>query len=55
MKRKRIIQIGTVVALGTVLMTAARAERRPPFGADAQLLEANVREQVQRRITPVLE
>jgi flagellar motor switch protein FliG len=34
---------------------SARAERRPPFGNDAQLLEANVRDQVQRRIGPVLE
>jgi flagellar motor switch protein FliG len=54
MKRKRIIQMG-IVALGMALVTAAHAERRPPFGADAQLLESNVREQVQRRITPVLE
>jgi hypothetical protein len=36
-------------------VTTARAERRPPFGNDAQLLETNVRDEVQRRITPVLE
>ena len=43
-------------ALATLLATgSARAERRPPFGNDAQLLEANVREQVQRRIAPLLE
>ena len=44
------------LALASLLpATAARAERRPPFGSDAQLLEANVREQVQRRLGPVLE
>jgi flagellar motor switch protein FliG len=43
-------------ALVTLLsVTAARAERRPPFGNDAQLLETNVREDVARRISPVLE
>jgi hypothetical protein len=43
-------------ALVTLLsVTAARAERRPPFGNDAQLLETRVREEVQRRINPVLE
>ena len=40
----------TLLAVGS-----ARAERRPPFGNDAQLLEANVRDQVTRRIAPVLE
>ena len=58
---KRIINMRTgmgaaAVALVTLLATgSARAERRPPFGNDAQLLEANVREEVQRRIAPVLE
>ncbi len=59
MKRKRIINTRTgtgIAALVTLLsMTSARAERRPPFGNDAQLLETNVRDEVQRRITPVLE
>ncbi len=44
------------LALVTLLAVgSARAERRPPFGNDAQLLEANVRDQVTRRIAPVLE
>ena len=58
---KRIINMRTgmgaaALALVTLLAAgSARAERRPPFGNDAQLLEANVRDQVQRRIGPVLE
>ena len=58
---KRIIntRIGmgaAAAALATLLAGgSAQAERRPPFGNDAQLLEANVRDQVQRRIAPVLE
>ena len=58
---KRIITMRTgkgaaALALVTLLAAgSARAERRPPFGNDAQLLEANVRDQVQRRIGPVLE
>jgi len=34
---------------------AARAERRPPNGADASMLEARVREDIERRIVPLLE
>ena len=34
---------------------AARAERRAPFGNDAQLLEAKVREDIEHRIAPLLE
>jgi flagellar motor switch protein FliG len=58
---KRTINMRTgmgaaAVALVALLATgSARAERRPPFGNDAQLLEANVRDQVQRRVAPVLE
>src|SRR5215472_3711680 len=57
MKRKRMVHIGTVAGVLVIAlsMTAAHAERRPPYGADAQLLEANVREQIQRRVGPVLE
>ena len=57
MKRKRIIYMGTGIAALVSLLAAApaRAERRPPFGNDAQLLESNVRDQVQRRVTPVLD
>jgi flagellar motor switch protein FliG len=58
---KRIINTRTgmgAAALALVTLWAAgsaHAERRPPFGNDAQLLEANVRDQVTRRIAPVLE
>ena len=58
---KRIINMRTgmgAAALALVTLWAAgsaHAERRPPFGNDAQLLEANVRDQVTRRIAPVLE
>lgn len=59
MKRIKYRSSSTAVAaamLMTVLFaTGARAERRPPFGNDAQLLETRVREDVQRRIAPVLE
>jgi flagellar motor switch protein FliG len=50
---------GAVAVAATCLMllsaTAAHAERRPPYGNDAQLLETRVREEVQRRVQPVLE
>ena len=58
---KRIINMRTGMGAAAVAVVAllaagsARAERRPPFGNDAQLLEANVRDQVTRRIAPVLE
>src|SRR5205085_12353238 len=34
---------------------AARADRRPPFGNDPGMLETRVREDVERRINPLLE
>ncbi|HLK90533.1 MAG TPA: hypothetical protein VKZ18_11595 [Polyangia bacterium] len=44
------------LALATLLPTAvAHADRRAPFGNDAQLLETNVRDEVQRRVAPVLQ
>ncbi|HVV51150.1 MAG TPA: hypothetical protein VHO06_15890 [Polyangia bacterium] len=58
---KRIIHGGSgkraaAAALAAVLWAgAARADRRPPFGNDAQLLESNVRQEVQRRVGPVLD
>src|SRR5450631_2007210 len=59
MKRINNMRIGmgaAAAALVTLLAVgSAQAERRPPFGNDAQLLEANVRDQVTRRIAPVLE
>jgi flagellar motor switch protein FliG len=52
----RIGMAAAAAALATLLAaSAAHAERRPPFGNDAQLLEANVRDEVTRRIAPVLE
>src|SRR5580698_1690511 len=52
---KGIINTG-IGKRGTVATaTVAHAERRPPFGNDAQLLETQVRDEVQRRVTPVLE
>jgi flagellar motor switch protein FliG len=43
--------------LGGVLVAAApaRAERRPPFGNDAAMLESRVREDIERRIRPLLD
>ena len=59
MKRIINMRIGmgaAAAALATLLSAgSAHAERRPPFGNDAQLLEANVRDEVTRRIAPVLE
>ena len=56
MKRKASHGFRTALALLAVLAPAiAHAERRPPFGNDAALLESRVREDVQRRVAPVLE
>jgi flagellar motor switch protein FliG len=35
--------------------TSARAERRAPYGNDAQMLETRVREEIERRVNPLLE
>src|SRR5262245_7064945 len=42
--------VASALAVGT-----ARAERRPPYGMDAAMLEAQVRENIERRIAPLLE
>jgi len=57
MKRKaNQFWVGAALAVGIALCAGgARAERRPPFGNDAQMLESRVREEVQRRVGPVLE
>jgi flagellar motor switch protein FliG len=61
MKREtRQTSIGLLVAaaIGAAALLAgapARAERRPPFGNDAGMLESRVREDIERRVTPVLE
>ncbi|MFL5304954.1 MAG: hypothetical protein ACJ8F1_07055 [Polyangia bacterium] len=56
MKRKASHGLRTALALLAMLAPAiAHAERRPPFGNDSALLESRVREDVQRRVAPVLE
>src|SRR5262245_11421316 len=53
--QQRLLVAG--LALGAILLTAAaaRAERRAPYGIDPRLLETQVRETIERRITPLLE
>jgi flagellar motor switch protein FliG len=52
-----LVRCGAGLALAAVLLTptAARAERRAPYGVDALLLETQVRENIERRINPLLE
>jgi hypothetical protein len=46
----------TAAALASALGgSAARADRRPPYGNDAQMLESRVREEIEHRIVPLLE
>jgi flagellar motor switch protein FliG len=47
--------VAAAIVASTLVATTARAERRPPYGMDAVLLEAQVREQIERRIAPLLE
>jgi hypothetical protein len=44
-----------VIAASALTAATARAERRPPYGMDAAMLEAQVRENIERRIGPLLE
>jgi flagellar motor switch protein FliG len=56
--RKRQLVLSSVavaVVASALTATTARAERRPPYGMDAVLLEAQVRENIERRIAPLLE
>src|SRR3954463_14158162 len=55
-KRQMVVR-GMALAVVACALTAAtaRAERRPPYGMDPILLEAQVREQIERRIAPLLE
>jgi flagellar motor switch protein FliG len=55
--RRHLARCGAGLALAAILLTAAaaRAERRPPYGVDALMLETQVRETIERRITPLLE
>jgi len=42
-------------AIATLAPVRAHADRRPPFGNDPGMLETRVREEVERRISPLLE
>lgn len=48
------VMVTVLVVLSTLASGAARADRKPPFGADAGLLEARVREEIERKIAPTL-
>ena len=50
-----LLAAGLALAATALTATTARAERRPPYGMDAILLETQVRENIERRIAPLLE
>jgi len=53
---RRVVLAAACAAVVTWLGAGAvRAERRPPNGSDASMLEARVREDIERRIVPLLE
>ena len=53
----RLVLPAVALALVASVLAAstARADRRPPGGPDALMLEAQVRENIERRINPLLE
>jgi flagellar motor switch protein FliG len=55
--KRRLVLPAAAIALTAMVLTAAtaRADRRPPYGMDSVLLESQVRESIERRITPLLE
>ncbi|HXU02966.1 MAG TPA: hypothetical protein VN903_18495, partial [Polyangia bacterium] len=55
--RRRLVVPAAALALTAVMLVAsiARADRRAPYGMDPILLESQVRESIERRITPLLE
>jgi len=50
-----LLAAGLALAATALTVTTARADRRPPYGMDAILLETQVRETIERRIVPLLE
>jgi len=50
-----LLAAGLALAATVLTVTTARADRRPPYGMDAILLETQVRETIERRIQPLLE
>jgi len=53
--RHVVLAAGCAAVFAWLGAGAARAERRPPNGSDASMLEARVREDIERRIVPLLE
>jgi flagellar motor switch protein FliG len=54
-RQPALLAAGLALAATALTVTTARADRRPPYGMDAILLETQVRETIERRITPLLE
>jgi hypothetical protein len=54
---RQLVLLAAAAALAATLLAtlSARAERRPPYGIDPILLESQVRETIERRVTPLLE
>jgi flagellar motor switch protein FliG len=52
---KRVCLLAAALLASWMGATTASAERRAPFGNDAGLLETRVREDIERRISPLLE
>lgn len=50
-----LLLAAATVAIATLAPARAHADRRPPFGNDPGMLETRVREDVERRISPLLE
>ena len=54
-RQPMLLAAGLALAATALTVTTARADRRPPYGMDAILLETQVRETIERRIVPLLE
>lgn len=55
-RRRFVLPVAALAFAGTAFAAAtAHADRRPPYGMDAAMLEAQVRENIERRIAPLLE